>query len=151
MTNGRAQRDPRAPGLVLSSRFKAVGELDRDTLGLEPLEPTGCLGVRIARAGDDTGNPGGEHGVDARRRGAVVRAGLHRHVERRAARPLAGGVERDDLAVPSRDLGRALADDLVSRDDDGADRRLGIGPAARVLGELHGPLQAHASAWTRPR
>ena len=144
-------RDPGAPGLVLAPRLDAVGELDLDALGLEPFQAATRLGVRVARAGDDTRDPGCEHGVDARWCGAVVRARLHRHVERRAAGLLAGGLEGDDFSVPTRGLGRALADDLVSGDDDGPDRRLGIGPAARVLGELQGSLQAHVSACTKPR
>ena len=44
--------------------------------------------------------------LGARRRRPVVRARLERHVERRAARALAGGVERDDLGVPAARLGR---------------------------------------------
>ena len=95
-------RDPGAPGLVLASRLDAVGELDRDALRPRAAPGRPGLGVRVARAGDDTRDPGCEHGVDARRRRAVVRAGLHRHVERRAARPLAGGLERHDLSVPAR-------------------------------------------------
>ena len=44
------------------------------------------LRVRIALADDDASDAGSEERVDARRRRAVMRAGLERHVHRRAAR-----------------------------------------------------------------
>ena len=73
----------------------------------------------------------------------MVPAGLHRHVERRAAGALAGRLERDDLAVAPAGLGDALADDLVADDDDRADRRLRVRPVLRVRGELERPLETH--------
>ena len=54
--------------------------------------PPPAFGVRVERAGHDPRDPGREHGLRARRRRAVVRARLHRQVERRPARPLAGCV-----------------------------------------------------------
>ena len=43
--------------------------------------------------------PGCEDRVDARRRSAVVVAGLERHVERLSARSVARCLQRDDLGV----------------------------------------------------
>ena len=128
-----AERDPRSPRLVLAPRLEAVGVLDLDAARAEPLEPALRLGVRVERPGDDARDPRREHGVDARRRRAVVGARLHRHEEGRAAGALAGGFERHDLAVTAGLLGRTLADDLAVRDDHRADRRLRIGPAVRTL------------------
>jgi hypothetical protein len=81
----------------------------------------------------------------------VVGAGLHRHVERRPTRSLAGGLERDDLAVAAAGLGRALADDGAVPDDHGADRRLRVGAAGRRSGDLERAAEAHASPSTRAR
>ncbi len=73
-----------------------------------------------------------------------MRAGLHRHVERRAARPLARLVERDALAVaarPSR-LGRSPGRrPRRPRDDDRADRRLGVGSPPASLGKVERKLE----------
>ena len=52
-----AERDPRAPGLVLLPRLEAVVELDLDARRAQPLEPAGGLGVRVERARDDAGDP----------------------------------------------------------------------------------------------
>ena len=133
-----AARDPRPPRLVLRARLEAVVELGLDAGLAQPLEPAGRLGVRVARAGHDPRDAGRDRRLGARRRRAPVRARLHRHVERRAARPLAGRGERDDLAVPAAGLGHALADDLAVRDDDRADRRL------RVRAARHGGRPARA-------
>jgi hypothetical protein len=81
----------------------------------------------------------------------VVRTRLHRHVERGAARTLAGLVERDDLAVAAARLGRALADDHAVADDDGADRGLRVGAAVGFGGQLESSGDRHASAGYAPR
>ena len=139
-----AERDPGAPGLVLAPRLEAVGELDLDAgraraaRGRRAASGFGSSDPATTRA-----TPAASDRVDARRRRAVVGARLHRHVERRAAGALAGGLERDDLAVPAAvRLGRALADDLAVRDDDGADGRLRIGPC-------RAPRSASSSARSR--
>ncbi len=108
------------------------------------LEPAALdVRVRVELAGDDARDPGLEHGVDAGRRRAVVRAGLHRHVERPAARGLARSVERDPLSVPAFRLRDSLPHDLALADDDRADRRLGMSHAERLSGELERPLHEH--------
>ena len=76
---------------------------------------------------------------------AVVRARLERDVERRAARALAGRLERDDLGVRAAvPLVPALADDLAVADDDGADDGFGYASSAAALGQLERPLEAHS-------
>ena len=94
--------DPGTPALVLAPRLEALDELDVDALLPEAVEPARGLGVRIGCPGDDAGDAGRDDRVDARRRRAVVRARLHRHVEGGTAGALAGGCERDDLSVPAR-------------------------------------------------
>ena len=74
---------------------------------------------------------------------AVVRARLERHVERRAARPLARRLERDDLGVrPARALVPALPHDLAVRERRPR-RRPGSGAPFR------GPRSASSSARSR--
>ena len=145
------ERRPGAPRLVLAARLEAVDQLGLDALLAQPRETAARLRVRIERPGDDAGDPGGEHGVDAGRRRPVVGAGLHRHVERRAAGLLARRRERDDLAVAPVRLGRALADDRPSATTTRPDRRLRIRPAVGFRCELQRPLKAHASACTSRR
>ena len=78
----------------------------------------------------------------------MVGARLHRHEERRAAGPLAGGSERDDLAVPAAvGLGHALADDRAVGNEHGADGRDSgsrTGPAR--VDERERAVEAHAAA-----
>ncbi len=50
-------------------------------------------------AGDHAPHAGREHGVDARRRATVVRAGLERDVERPASRALAGLEQRGSFGM----------------------------------------------------
>ena len=148
-----AARDQRPPRLVLRARLEAVVELGLDAGLAQPLETAGRLGVRVARAGHDARHARGDRRLRARRRRAPVRARLHRHVERRAARPLARRGERDDLAVPAARLGDALADDLAVRDDDRADRRLRVRAAAarRRPAPVRARGSSHASTTRRPR
>ena len=81
----------------------------------------------------------------------MVRARLERHVQRRAAGPLARRFERDDLGVAPGRLGRALADDLAVAHEHGTDGRLRIRPAARIPRQLERASEAHASSWTSRR
>jgi hypothetical protein len=73
------------------------------------------LGVRVELAGDHAFDARRKERVDARWRGAMVRARLERHVDRGTARALTGDRERDDLGVRTAlPLVPALADDLVA-------------------------------------
>ncbi len=81
-----------------------------------------------------------------------MRAGLHRHVERRALRAGAGRLERDDLRVrPALALVPALSHHLAVTNDDGADDRIRMSGATSPLRELERPLEAHDSSSSRRR
>ena len=100
------------------------------------------LRIRVALPHDDASDACREERVDARRRRAVVRAGLEGDVHDRAACLLSRGVERDDLRVRlSPPLVPALSDDLVPGDDDSPDDRVRMCRAAAALGELECALQ----------
>ena len=58
--------------------------------------------VGVLHGGDDPRDAAGDDGVDAGRSRAMMRAGLQRHVKRRAARGFAGGGEGDRLGVRAR-------------------------------------------------
>ena len=83
--------------------------------------------------------------VGARRRRALVRAGLERHEHRRAPRAAAGHSRARPFGVAAALLGHALADDLAVGDDDGADGRLRIGAPGRVAASARRTRQALAS------
>ena len=138
---------PGAPGLVLPSRLEAVVELDLDPGRAKPLEASGRLRVRVEAAGDDPGDSRGEDRVDARRRAAMVGAGLHRHEERRAAGSVACRSERHDLAVRAAvGLGDALADDVAAGDDDRPDGRVRIAHRPGGVDERERAVETHAAA-----
>ena len=132
-----------------SGRARAIsssplGELDLDARRAQPLEPRPSVSrVRVAGGGHDARDPGRDDRVRARRRAPVVRARLERDVERRAARALAGRLERDDLGVRAAlALVPALADDLAvaarrrrRRPGSGASCR---GPARRARARARG-------------
>jgi hypothetical protein len=136
---------------VQAARLEGVRDLHIDAGGLQPLDTAGCLGIRIAGADDDARHTCLDDPVGARRRRAPVGARLQRDVHRGAARSLARRVERYDLGVPARRLGRPFADDLAAGLDDRADRRLRVRPLTRLAREPDRALEAHASAWTSRR
>src|SRR5207237_10054897 len=90
---------PCAPGLALRARGERVRVLNLDARSAQDVEPARGFGVRVARPGDDLRHAGGDQGLRARRRAAVVRAGLHRHVERRIPRAFSGRSEPPDLGA----------------------------------------------------
>src|SRR5581483_7401609 len=95
------------------ARVERLDVFDVDPGTTQALGSAGRLRVRVVRAVDDALDAGGEDRVDAGRRRPVVVAGLERHVERRAARPLAGLVEDDALRVPPARLRRAFRHHLA--------------------------------------
>ncbi len=71
--------------------------------------------VRVADRRHHARDPARPHERRAGRRASVVRAGLERHVERRALRPRSGAAERQHLRVRSaRPRVEALADDPLA-------------------------------------
>ena len=94
------------------------------------LWPAGGLGIGVFERRHDARNARRNHGVRARRRLAVMRAGFQRDVERRAARRRAGPPQGLDLGMgPATKLDPAAADNDAVLDDDRADGRVGPGPA----------------------
>ena len=146
------RRDPGAPGLVLRPRLEGVGVLDLDAgCGEQARGRRGPPGSGRASRRPLSPRPP-QHGLRARRRRAVVGAGLHRHVERRAAGALAGRLERDHLGVRAAlALVPALADDVAAGDDDRADDRIRPSRAAPALGELDRPLEMSDALASRHR
>ena len=89
VTSGRPVRACLRNGCTSEPRrggLGAVGELDLDPLVAEdPGAAAGCLLGRVVAADHHPADPGREDRVGARRLAALVRAGLERDVERRAA------------------------------------------------------------------
>ena len=117
-------------GMVAARLVGADADLDDNAGRAQPrMAGAGDFGIGIFERGDDARNSGGDDGIGAGRRFAVMRAGLERDVERRAARRGAGAAQRLDLGMrPAAGLSPAAADDDAVLDDDGADG--GIGPGA---------------------
>ena len=145
-----ARRSPCPPGLVLLSGFETVIELGLDAGSAQPLEPPCCFRVRIEAARDDPRDTCRDDRIDARRRRAVMGARLHRHVERRAARSVAGSRKCNDLTVAAAvALGHAFSHNLAVRDDDRAHGRVRVGDSRGHCRELERAIEAHAPAAAR--
>ena len=89
--------------------------------------------VRVAHRDHAAPDAGADHRVHAWRRAPLVGAGLERHVERGAARPRAGPVERHRLGVRlAQGLVPALADHATGAHDQRPHHGIGIhaSPAA---------------------
>ena len=147
------QRDERqaragvlAEGLVEEAgggRLGALGELDlAAVVAQHPGAAAARLLARVLGGDHDALDRGREDRLGARRRPAVVGAGLERHEHRRPleigpARARVG--DRGDLGVRAAELGvPALADDLAAARDHGADERVRADAAPAALGQLEG-------------
>ncbi len=90
----------------------------------------GDLGIGIAQRRDHARDPGGNNGVDAGGRPAVMRAGLERDIERGVPRLLSRAPQRLGLGMrPAASLSPAAADNAAVLDDNRTDRRIGPGIA----------------------
>ena len=109
------------------------------------------LGIGVLHRGDDARDARRDDGVGAGRRPAEMRAGLERHIERRAARRLARLAERDDLGVrPAARRRDAAPDDDAVLHENRADRRVRRGEAERALAEVERRLHPAAVVVARP-
>ena len=82
--------------------------------------------IRVLHRRDDAGHTRRDDSVYAGRRGAEMRAGLERHVERRATRGLASPADRNSLGVrPSAWRCRPASDDRPVLHQDRADGGVG--------------------------
>ena len=101
----------------------------------EPLPPDQRIGVLDRR--HDPRHARLDDRVGAGRRRAEMRAGLERHIERRAARRLSGLSQRDPLRVrPPAGRGDAASDHRAVLDQNRADRRIGRGKAERSFAQI---------------
>ena len=142
VTSGRRARHQAAEsGDQLGAGVGLDARLDGDAAPAQPRRAAAAHArIGIAHAEDDAAHAGREDGVGARRRAAVVVAGLERDVQRRAAAARAGITQRFDLTV--RTAGAAMvaaSDDPPAGDDHGADRRIGTGAPEAPCGRGGGP------------
>ena len=148
VTNGRrsATQVRHASFCVRAASESAMLDLDTGSAQAHRARRA-ASGFGIERARDDLRDSGGEHRLRARRRRAVMRARLHRHVERRALCAVTGSVERDHLRVrPALALVPTLAHHFAVTNDDRADDRIRIGGAAASLRELERAFETHANS-----
>ena len=118
-------------GVGARRRLGAEPDLDRDAAARAAgRAPARDLRIGILQRRHHARDAGADDGVGAGRRLAVMRARLERHVERGAARGLAGALERLGLGMrPAAGLRPAAAEDDAVLDDHRADRRIGPGAA----------------------
>ena len=116
--------------------FSAESDIDLDSGGAQfGVALPRDLGIGIDQRGHHARQAGCDHRVGAGRRFAVMRARLQRHIQRRAARGLAGPPDRLDFGMrPPTRLGPAAADDDAVFDDHRADRRDAAFAAAACIG-----------------
>ena len=117
----------------------AVGEDHLDALVTEDPEPASARVLARVIGGDDhTADAGLLDRLGARRRPAVVAAGLQRYVQRRVREVRAAGrADRLDLGVGRTECAvKALAEHVVDRRQHGADQWVGAHLAPALLGEL---------------
>src|SRR6202034_4953964 len=100
--------------------------------------PAVCLLVLIVGAHDHALNTGAQDRIGARRRVALVTAGLQRYVQGRAGEiDRSTGFDRGDLGVrPAVALVPTFAEDLPVARHDRADARVGLDLARPLLGQL---------------
>ena len=106
---------------------------DGDPRGSQPRVPLPAhQRIGILHRRDDTSDAGRDDCVGAGGRGAEMRAGFEGHIERRAARRLAGLSDGDALGMRPAALRRRPAPhDRMVFDEDRADSGIGSGKAER--------------------
>ena len=133
------RRHPQDVAQMVASRLsRASADRDGDPRGSQPRVPLSAderIGIFHRR--DDAGDARRDDCVDAGRRGAEMRAGLKRHIERRAARRLAGLGDRDPLGMrPSARRCRPAPDDRPVLHQDRADSGIGSRKAERPRSQI---------------
>ncbi len=122
---------PEMPGMIVRRLCRTKPDIDRNPGGAKPrMALPGNFRVGILDRRHHARNAGGDDGIRAGRRLADMRTRLQRHVERGAARGLAGVIERHGLGMGTAACLRpAAADNDAVPDHDGADGGIGPGPA----------------------
>ena len=128
-TSGRRSVTRRMWPAAIQCASRAIGPRSHgDARGAQPRQPAaGDARVGILDGADDAADAGRDDGVGARRRGAVMRAGLQRHVQGRPARLRPRAAQGFRLRVRTAAAGGDTArDHLAGRliRDDGADGRV---------------------------
>ena len=127
-----------------AGRQLAVGDHHLDALVAEDPEaaPGGLLG-RVVGGDHDAADPGPQDRVGARRRLALVAAGLERDVEGRVREILqAAGLDRVDLGVHAAVFAvPALTQDLAVADHDGAHHGIRLDGAGAVARRARSPVR----------
>ena len=133
-------------GVVARGFLGADADLDRDPSGAQPsVTLTGDQRIGVFDRRHHPRNAGGDHRIGARRCAAVMRAGLQRDVQRRAAGGLTGTAQRFDLGMRTAAiLGPAPADDHAILDQHRADR--GVGRGAPLAAPAERQRQLHEAA-----
>ncbi len=102
--------------------------VDAQACALQALGAAALRRVRIAHRGNDTCDPGVDNGICARRRSSLARAGLERHVKRRAVRVVSArtriGERRHFRMRFAGDCMPAFADHVPIFHDHAADARV---------------------------
>src|ERR1700687_2711048 len=121
---------PEVSGVVARGLKRAESDIDRDAGGAKfCMALPGNFRIRILDRRHHARDAGGDDGVGAGRRLADMRAGLQRHVERGAARGLAGALERLGLRAEAPAGLRPYATyDVAVLDNDSADGGIRPGP-----------------------
>ena len=118
-------------GMHAARLVGAEADIDRDAFVAQPLMAlAGDFRIGVFQRRHHARDAGLDDGVGARRRLALMRARLERHVHRGALRRLLGAAQRLDLGMrAAAGLRPAAADDDAILDDHRADRRIGPGVA----------------------
>ena len=129
--------------MIAARLVGADAGLDRYPGGTQPrVALPGHFRIGIFQRRDDARDAGGNDGIGAGRRFAVMRARLKRDVKRRAARRVAGAAQSFDLGVrAAAGLRPAAPDDHAVVDDDRANR--GIRPGAAETAAAQCQRQRH--------
>ena len=134
---------PEMPGMIVRRLRRAQPDIDRDAGSAQSgVALPGYFRIGILDRRHHAGDAGGDDGIGAGRRLAGMRTRLQRHIERGAARGLAGALERLRLGMrPAPGLGPATADNDAVLDHDRADG--GIGPGAALPAPPERQCQLH--------
>ncbi len=118
-------------GVIAPRLIGADADIDGNARGAQPGVALPChFGIGVFERRHHARNAGGNDGVGAGRRFAVMRAGLERDIQCRANCRLTRAAQRLDLGMrPAAGLRPAAADNHAILDDDRADRRIGPGAA----------------------
>src|SRR4051794_10963151 len=155
--DGKLERDvgaailnaPDVPGMRPPRLLRADPDFHQDAgFRHAPMAGTRDLGIGVDQRRNHARDAGRDDRVSARRRLAVMRAGLERHVQRGAAGRVAGTRKRLGLGVGAATRLRPTApDDDTVLDDHRADR--GIGPGTPEPTPAKRKCEAHEAAVVR--